>query len=111
MLSRSFFQKELQPNHVKHKHLPPQVLFEILNSDDQIKLKPVHYLVEIQTVPPSLKDDYHPGLPDFGNDQFPNRIDNGGEKMLLKHWILFRLMLFSQSKFQLKNQSRKMLNY
>ena len=89
MLSRSFFQKQLQPNHVKHKHLPPQILFEILTRDDQIKLKPVHYLVELQTVPPSLKDGYHPGLPDFGNDQFPNRNDNGGEKMLLKHWIYF----------------------
>ena len=30
--------------------------------------------------------------------------------MLLKDWIPFRLMLFSQSKFQLKNLSRKMLN-
>ena len=42
MISRSFFQKELQPNHVKHKQLPRQVLFETLTRDDQIKLKPVH---------------------------------------------------------------------
>ena len=31
------------------------------------------------------------------------------KKLLLKHWIPFRLMLYIQSKFQLKNQSRKML--
>ena len=37
MLSRSFIQEELQLNHVKHKQLPPQVLFATLTHDDQIK--------------------------------------------------------------------------
>ena len=52
MLSRSFFQEELQLNHVKHKQLPPQLLFETLTRDDQIKLKPVHCFFEKETVLP-----------------------------------------------------------
>ena len=41
MLSCSFFQEELQLNQVKHKQLPPQVLFATVTHYDQIKLKPV----------------------------------------------------------------------
>ena len=37
---------------------------------DQIKLKAVQYLVERETVLPSLKDDCHPGLAHFGNHHF-----------------------------------------
>ena len=83
MLSHSFSQEELQLNHVKHKQLPPQVLFATLTHDDQIKHKPVNCLVKHETVLPSLKDDCHPGLAHFGNDQFPIRKDKEGEKKLL----------------------------
>ena len=75
-----------------------------------MKLKLVHYLVEHETVLPSLKDDCHPGLADFRHDQFPIRNDNEREKNVIKTLDSFRLMLYSQSKFQLKNQLRKMLN-
>ena len=102
MLSRSFFQEELQLNHGKHKQLPPQVLFATLTHADQIKFKPVHYLVKHETVIPSLKDDCHPGLAHFGNDQFPLREDEEGEEKVFKYWIPSRLMLYSQSKFNLK---------
>ena len=34
------------------------------------QLKPVHHLVEHETVLPSQNDDYHPMLADFGNDEF-----------------------------------------
>ena len=83
MLSQSFFQEELQMNHVKHKQLPPQVLFATLTHDDQIKLKQVNGLVKHETVLPSLKDDCQPGLTHFGNDQFPFRKDREREKLLL----------------------------
>ena len=73
MLSRSFFKKRTATETVKHNHLPPKVLFATLIHDDQIKLKPVHCLVKHETVLPSLKDDYHPSLAQFGNDQFPCR--------------------------------------
>ena len=77
-------QEELQLNHIKHKQFPPQVLFETLTHDDQMKLKLVHYLVEHETVLPSLKDDCHPGLADFRHDQFPIRNDNEREKNIIK---------------------------
>ena len=78
MLSRSFFEEELQLNRVKHKQVLPQVLFETLTRDDEIKLKPVHCFFENETVLPSLKNDCLPGLADFRNDPFPNRNDNEG---------------------------------
>ena len=68
---------------MKHKQLPPQVLFATLTHDDQIKLKPVHYLVKDETVLPSLEDDCHPGLAHFGKDQFPIGNHNEGEKKIV----------------------------
>ena len=82
-LGRSLSPEELQLNLVKHKQLPPQVLFATLTYDDQIKLKRVNCLVKHETVLPSLKDDCHPGLAHFANDQFPIRKDEEGEKRLL----------------------------
>ena len=83
-LSCSFLQEELQLNLVKHKQLPPQVLFATLTHDDQIKLKRVNCLVKQETVLPPLKDDCHPGLAHFRNDQFPLGNDNEGEKNVIE---------------------------
>ena len=71
-------------NHVKHKQLPPQVLFATLTHDDQIKFKPLNCLIKYETVLPSLKDDCHSGLVHFGNDQFLIGIDNQGENKVIK---------------------------
>ena len=101
-----FFQEELQLNHVKHKQLPPQVLFAILTHDDQIKPKPVQYLVKRETALPSLKDDCHPILAHPENHQFPIRNDKEVEKLLFEHGNPFCLMLYSRSKIQSTNQSR-----
>ena len=49
-----------------------------------MKLKLVYYLVEHETVLPSLKDDCHPALADFRHDQFPIRNDNEKEKNVIK---------------------------
>ena len=49
-----------------------------------MKLKLVHYLVEHETVLPSLKDYCYPGLADFRHDQFPIRKDNEREKNVIK---------------------------
>ena len=78
------FQEKLQLNNVKHKQLPPQVVFATLTHDDQIKLKPVHCLVKHVTVLTSLKDDCHSGLAHFGKDQFPTCDGNEGEKNVIK---------------------------
>ena len=43
MLSRSFTKAELQLNQLKHKHLPPQIDFALLQDNT---LKPVHYLIK-----------------------------------------------------------------
>ena len=83
-LSCSFLQEELQLNLVKHKQLPPQVLFATLTHDDQIKLKRVNCLVKQETVLPPLKDDCHPGLAHFRNDQFPFGNDNEVKKIVVK---------------------------
>ena len=83
-LNCSFIQEELQLNLVKHKQLPPQVLFATLTHDDQIKLKRVNCLVKQETVLPSLKDDCHPGLAHFRNDQFPFGNDNEVKKIVVK---------------------------
>ena len=107
MLGRSFFQEELQLNQVEHKQLPRQVLFATQTHDDQLKLKPVHYFSKNETVLPPLKNDCHPGLAHFGNDQFPLVMIMKEKKMLLKHWIPFRLMLYIQSKFLLKSNHEK----
>ena len=45
MLSRSFTKAELQLNQLKHKHLPPQIDFALLQDNT---LKPVHYLINMK---------------------------------------------------------------
>ena len=99
--SRSFFLEQPQLTDVKQKQFPPQVLFAKLTHDDQIKLKPVQYLVKRETALPSLKDDCHPCLAHFGNHQIPNRKDKEVEKNVVETLESFCLMLFNLSKFQL----------
>ena len=55
-----------------------------MTHDDQIKLKPVQYLVERETAHPPLKDDCHPCLALLGNHQFPIRNDKEVEKNVVK---------------------------
>ena len=47
-----------------------------MNQANQIH--PVHYFVKHETVQPSQKDDCHPNLADYGNDQFSFRTNNKG---------------------------------
>ena len=51
MLSRSFTKAELQLNQLKHKHLPPQIDFALLQDNT---LKPVHYLIKHEEILPLL---------------------------------------------------------
>ena len=66
-LRRSYTQKELLLIELKHKPLPPQLRFA-MSHDNQFKL--VHCLVKHETVLLTQKEDCHPILVDFGNDQF-----------------------------------------
>ena len=75
-----------------------------------MKLKLVHYLVEHETVLPSLKDDCHPGLAQFGKDRFPNCDDNEGEKNVNKTLDSFSFDALHPIQVPIKNQSRKCSN-
>ena len=74
MLSRSFTKAELQLNQLKHKQLPPQIDFALLQDNT---LKPVHYLIKHHQ-----KYDSHPILADYGTDQFSIRINDKGNDIV-----------------------------
>ena len=73
--------EELQINQLKHKHLPPQIDFTILQNN---KLQPVHYLIKHEEVLPHQKHDSHPILADYGTDQFSLRINDKGNDIIVK---------------------------
>ena len=91
MLSRSFTKAKLQLNQLKHKQLPPQIDFALLQDGT---LKPVHYLIKHEEILPHQKHDSHPILADYGTDQFSIRINDKGNDTIPQ------VKIFTQ--FQLK---------
>ena len=81
MLSRSFTKAELQLNQLKHKQLPPQIDFALLQNGT---VKPVHYLIKHEEILPHQKHDSHPILADYGTDQFSFRINDKGNDIVVK---------------------------
>ena len=81
MLSRSFTKAELQLNQLKHKQLPPQIDFALLQDNT---LKPVHYLIKHEEILPHQKHDSHPILADYGTDQFSIRINDKRNDIVVK---------------------------
>ena len=81
MLSRSFTIAELQINQLKHKQLPPQIDFAMLQDST---LNPVHYLIKHEEVSPHQKHDSHPILADYDTDQFSIRINDKGDNIIVK---------------------------
>ena len=81
MLSRSFTKSELQLNQLKHKQLPLQMDFAILQKNS---LTPVHYLIQHEESLPHQKHDSHPILADYGTDQFCIRINDKGNDIIVK---------------------------
>ena len=81
MLSRSFTKTELQLNQLKHKQLPPQIDFALLQDNT---LKPVPYLIKHEEILPHQKHDSHPILADYGTDQFSIRINDKGNDIVVK---------------------------
>ena len=81
MLSRSFTKAELQLNQLKHKQLPPQIDFALLQNGT---LKPVHYLIKHEEILPHQKHDSHPILAEYGTDQFSIRINDKGNDIVVK---------------------------
>ena len=82
MLNCSFTKTELQLNRLKHKQLPSQIDFAILQNRT---LTPVHYLIKHKEVLPHQKNDSHPILADYGTDQFSIRVNDKGNDMEMTH--------------------------
>ena len=99
MLSRSFTKAELQLNQLKHKPLPPQIDFALLQNGT---LKPVHYLIKHEEILPHQTHDSHPILADYGTDQFSIRINDKGNDIVVKplHSFSFKLVTPSRTKFK-----------
>ena len=79
-LSRSFTKEELQLNQLKHKQLPPQIVFALIQNGT---LKPVCYLIKHEEILPHQKLDSHPILADYGTDQFSIRINDKGNDIVI----------------------------
>ena len=107
LLSRYFFQEQLQLNHV-NEIITSASSFCSIDNDDQIKPKSVPWLFKHETVIPSLKDDCHPGLAHFGN-QLPIRNDKEVVKSVVKTLESFLFDAVQPIQVPIKNQSRKML--
>ena len=99
MLSRSFTKTELQLNQLKHKQLPPQIDFALLQDNT---LKPVHYLINHEEILPHQKHDSHPILADYGTDQFSIRINDKGNDIVVKQLQSFSFKSITpfQTKFK-----------
>ena len=81
MLSRSFTKAELKLNQLKHKQLPPQIDFALLQNGT---FKSVHYLIKHEEILTHQKHDSHPILADYGADQFSIRINDKGNDIIVK---------------------------
>ena len=80
-LSRTFTKEQLQIHQLRHKQLPPQLDFSIMKDNP---LKPVLFLVKHEEIKYNQKNDCHPILADYGEDQLPIRINNKGEDIHIK---------------------------
>ena len=105
MLSRTFTKEQL-----RHKPLSPQIDFSIMKDN---QLKPVHYLVKHEEIKYNQKNDCHPILADYGEDQFSIRINNKGEDIHIKPLdsFSFQSIVPFESKFKkpTKNQAKSLL--
>ena len=99
MLSRSFTKAELQLNQLKHKQLPPQFDFALLQ-DNTLKL--VHCLIKHEEILPHQKHDSHPILADYGTDQFSIRNNDKGNDIVVKplQYFSFKSITPFQTKFK-----------
>ena len=99
MLSRSFTKAELQINQLKHKQLPPQMDFALLQNGT---IKHVHYLIKHEEISPHQKHDSHPILANYGTDQFSIRINDKGNYIVVKplHSFSFKSVTHFQTKFK-----------
>ena len=110
MFSRTFTKEQLLVHQLRHKQLPPQIDFSIMKDN---QLKPEHYLVKHEEIKYKQKNDCHPFLADYGDDQFSIRINNKGEDIHIKplESFSFKSIVPFESKYMrpTKNQSKSLL--
>ena len=104
MLSRSFTKTELQLNQLKHKQLPPQIDFAIIQNNS---LTPVHYLIQHEKILPHQKHDSHPILADYGTDQFSIRINDKSNDIFIKPLASFSFKSIVPFQNKYKTPARK----
>ena len=104
MLSRSFTKAELQLNQLKHKQLPPQIDFALLQNGTP---KPVHYLMKHEEILSHQKHDSHPILADYGTDQFSIRINDKGNDIVVKPLKSFSFKSVTPFQTKFKTPIRK----
>ena len=106
MLSHSFTKDEIQLNQLKHKQLPPQIEFALLQDNTH---KPVHYLIKHEEILPHQKHDSHPILADYGTDQFSIRINDKGNDIVVKplQSFSFKSITPFQTKFKTSIKKNK----
>ena len=103
LLSRSFTQTELQLNQLKHKQLPLQINFALLQNNS---LTPVHHLLQHKKVP-HQKHDSHLILADYGTDQFFIRINDKGNNIFVKLSDSFSFKSLTPSQNKYKTPAKK----
>ena len=110
MLPRTFTKEQLQVHQLRHKQLPPQIDFSIMKDN---QLKPVHHLVKHEEIKYNQRNDCHPILADYGDDQFSIRINNKGEDIHIKPLdsFSFQSIVPFESKYKkpTKNQTKSLL--
>ena len=95
---------------MKHKQLPPQIDFSFMKDN---QLEPVRYLVKHEEIKNYQKNDFHPILADYGDDQFSIRINNKAEDIHIKPLdsFSFQSTVAFESKYKrpTKNQAKSLL--
>ena len=112
MLSRTFTKEQIQRHQIRHKQLPPQIEFSIIKDN---QLKSVHYLIKHEEIKYNLKNDCHPILADYGEDQFSIRINKKGEDIHIKPLDSFSFQSIvpfeSKYKRRTKKQTKSLLQH
>ena len=98
---------EVQLNQLKHKQLPPQIDFALLQNNT---LKPVHYLIKHEENLPHQKDDSHPILADYGTDQFSIRINDKGNDIVVKPLQPFSFKSITPFQTKFKTPIKRTIN-
>ena len=77
------------------------------------QLKPVHYLVKHEEIKYNQKNDCHPILADYGDDQFSISINNKGEDIHIKPLdsFSFQSIVPFESKYKKPTKNKQNLFY